>query len=61
MKIKSIKAIIFSSIYLPIVVSVGSIGTVMVLVYGGKAVSNNIISYGVLILFLGYTNSSSNQ
>ena len=55
MKMKSIKAIIFSSIYLPIVVSVGSIGTVMVLVYGGKAVSNNIISYGVLILFLGYT------
>ena len=55
MKMKSIKAIIFSSIYLPIVVSVGSIGTVMILVYGGKAVSNNIISYGVLILFLGYT------
>ncbi len=55
MRIKSIKSIKFSSFYLPLVVSIGSLGTALVLVYGGKAVDNNIVSYGTLILFISYT------
>ncbi len=55
MRIKSIKSVKFSSFYLPLVVSIGSLGTALVLVYGGKAVDNNIVSYGTLILFISYT------
>ncbi len=55
MRIKSIKFVKFSSFYLPLVVSIGSLGTALVLVYGGKAVDNNIVSYGTLILFISYT------
>ena len=55
MRMKAIKSITFSSLYLPIVVSIGSIGTVLVMGIGGKDVSANIISYGTLILFIGYT------
>lgn len=55
MRVKSLRSLMYSSLYLPLVVSVGSIGTALVLSYGGKEVSGNIITFGVLTLFLGFT------
>ena len=55
MRNKSIKATIISSIYLPIVLTLGSIGTALALTYGGKSVILNIISYGTLAAFITYT------
>ena len=51
----SVQAAIFSSIYLPIVLALGSIGTALALWFGGKAVWLHAISYGTLVLFVGYT------
>lgn len=55
MRMKSLKSLMYSSLYLPLVVSVGSIGTALVLYYGGISVSSDIITFGVLTLFLGFT------
>lgn len=55
MRNKSIRATIISSIYLPIVLTLGSIGTALALTYGGKYVMLNIISYGTLAAFITYT------
>lgn len=55
MRMKSLKSLMYSSLYLPLVVSVGSIGTALVLYYGGMSVSSDIITFGVLTLFLGFT------
>lgn len=50
----SIKATILSSIYLPIVLAFGSIGTALAITFGGKFVMMDIISYGTLVAFLSY-------
>lgn len=50
----SIKATILSSIYLPIVLAFGSIGTALAITFGGKFVMLDIISYGTLVAFLSY-------
>ena len=55
MRDSSIRATITSSIYLPIVLTLGSIGTALALTYGGKSVMLNIISYGTLVAFISYT------
>lgn len=55
MKNSSIRATIISSIYLPIVLTLGSIGTALALTYGGKSIMLNIISYGTLAAFISYT------
>lgn len=55
MRMKSLKSLMYSSLYLPLVVSVGSIGTALVLYFGGMSVSSDIITFGVLTLFLGFT------
>jgi len=51
----SVQAAIFSSIYLPIVLALGSIGTALALWFGGRAVWLHAISYGTLVLFISYT------
>lgn len=51
----SVRAAVFSSIYLPIVITLGSIGTGLVLWYGGVGVQTDVISYGTLVAFLSYT------
>ncbi|BDU49822.1 ABC transporter ATP-binding protein [Haliovirga abyssi] len=51
----SVRAAIFSSLYLPIVISIGSIGTALVLWKGGNAVSAGAITFGTLTAFLAYT------
>lgn len=55
MRNRSIRATIISSIYLPIVLTLGSIGTALALTYGGKSVIVGIISYGTLAAFITYT------
>lgn len=51
----SVKAAVYSAVYLPLVVTLGSIGTGLAMWYGGKAVMLESISYGTLVLFISYT------
>jgi ATP-binding cassette subfamily B protein len=51
----SVQAAIFSSIYLPLVLALGSIGTAIALWYGGNGVLLQTLSYGTLVLFIQYT------
>lgn len=55
MRDSSIKAVTISSLYLPIVLLLGSIGTALALNFGGKAVMLKAISYGTLVAFINYT------
>ncbi|WP_246566414.1 ABC transporter ATP-binding protein [Tissierella simiarum] len=55
MKVSSIRATILSSLYLPIVLTLGSIGTAFAVNYGGKSVMLGLISYGTLVAFISYT------
>ena len=55
MRDSSIRAVSISSIYLPIVLLLGSVGTALALNFGGKNVALNIISYGTLVTFINYT------
>lgn len=51
----SVQAAIFSSIYLPLVLALGSIGTALALWFGGKGVLLQTLSYGTMVLFVQYT------
>lgn len=51
----SVKAAIYSSIYLPIVLTLGSMGTGLALWFGGRGVILESIGYGTLVLFVSYT------
>lgn len=51
----SVMAAVLSSIYMPIVLTLGSIGTALALWYGGNGVLVNAISYGTLVAFISYT------
>lgn len=51
----SVQAALFSSIYLPLVLALGSIGTAMALWFGGKGVILQTLSYGTLVLFVQYS------
>lgn len=55
MRSASIRAAIFSSLFLPIVLTFGSIGTGLALWFGGEAVLLEKISYGILVAFISYT------
>lgn len=55
MRNTSIRATIISSIYLPIVLTLGSIGTALAVTFGGNAIMLNVISYGTLVAFISYT------
>lgn len=54
MKTVSIRAAIFSSLFLPIAVSLGAIGVSLLLWQGGNQVVIGNVSYGVLVLFISY-------
>lgn len=54
MRRSSIKAVVFSSIYFPIVLSLGSIGTGLALWVGGERVMVGAIGYGTLAAFISY-------
>ncbi|MFW5995044.1 MAG: ABC transporter ATP-binding protein [Spirochaetia bacterium] len=55
MRLHSIRTAVFSSLYLPVVLTLGSVGTGLVLWYGGSGVLAGAISYGVLVAFISYT------
>ncbi len=55
MRIKSIRAAIFTSMFMPLAISIGSIGSALVLLKGGSGVAQGSVSLGVLILFITYT------
>ncbi|KNF07778.1 ABC transporter ATP-binding protein [Gottschalkia purinilytica] len=55
MKYHSVRAAIFSSLYQPVVLVIGSIGTGLALWFGGKSVLLETISYGTLVAFISYT------
>ncbi len=55
MKAASIKATFISSLYVPIVIVLGSIGTALVMSYGGMRVTTNAISYGTIVAFISYS------
>ena len=55
MKRTSIRAAILSALFLPIVLTLGSIGTGLALWFGGQKVIMETISYGTLVVFLSYT------
>lgn len=50
----SVKAAVFSSIYFPIVITLGSIGTALALWFGGKGVLLQVIGFGTLSAFITY-------
>lgn len=51
----SIRAAVFSALYLPIVLTLGSIGTALAIFFGGKGVILGMITYGTLVAFISYT------
>ncbi|MFO7153816.1 MAG: ABC transporter ATP-binding protein [Caldicoprobacter oshimai] len=55
MKHSSVRAVVVSSIYMPIVMVLGSIGTGLALWFGGEGVIGRSISYGTLVAFITYT------
>ncbi len=55
MENSSVRAAIFSALFLPIVLTLSSIGTGLALWFGGNRVLLETISYGTLVLFLSYT------
>jgi len=55
MRNSSVRAAMFSALFLPIVISMGSIGTGFALWLGGGKVISNAISYGTFVMFITYT------
>lgn len=55
MKNNAVRATVLSSIYLPIVLILGSIGTALAINFGGNFVIREIITYGTLVAFISYT------
>ena len=55
MKAESIKAAFISSLYIPIVIVLGSVGTALVMAYGGMMVTTKAISYGTIAAFISYS------
>lgn len=55
MKQKSIKSAIISSLYMPIVLSIGSFGLGLALWFGGEQVAETAMTYGTLTLFFYFT------
>ncbi|MBU3112877.1 ABC transporter ATP-binding protein [Clostridium lacusfryxellense] len=55
MRNSSVTAATFSALFLPIVISMGSIGAGFVLWLGGNSVIANSLSYGTFVMFIAYT------
>ena len=51
----SVKAAIFSSLYLPAILTLGSIGTGLALWFGGEGVIAGVVTYGTLVAFISYS------
>ena len=55
MKQASIRSTIFSSMFQPIVINLGAIGTVLAIYHGGSGIIAGTISYGTLVLFINFS------
>ncbi|WP_204487955.1 ABC transporter ATP-binding protein [Caldicoprobacter guelmensis] len=55
MRHSSVRAVVVSSIYMPVVMALGSIGTGLALWVGGEGVIAQSITYGTLVAFINYT------
>lgn len=55
MRASAIRAAVYSSLFMPIVLVLGSVGTSLALWYGGSGVLQGAVSYGVLVAFISYT------
>lgn len=55
MRHSSVRAGIFSALFLPIVISMGSIGTGFAIWFGGNSVMLHGLSYGTFVMFISYT------
>ncbi|NMM62788.1 ABC transporter ATP-binding protein [Clostridium sp. P21] len=55
MRYFSIRTVMFSSLFLPIVISMGSIGTGLALCVGGSKVISGTLTYGTFVMFISYT------
>jgi len=55
MKRASVRTALFSALYLPVVLTLGSIGTALVLWSGGTYVAHNVLTYGTIVAFISYT------
>jgi ATP-binding cassette subfamily B protein len=51
----SVRAAIFSSLYLPAILTLGSIGTGLALWFGGEGVIAGVVTYGTLVIFISYS------
>ncbi|MBU3153938.1 ABC transporter ATP-binding protein/permease [Clostridium estertheticum] len=55
MRNSSVKAAVFSALFLPIVISMGSLGVGFVLWIGGEKIIAGDLSYGTFVMFIAYT------
>ncbi len=55
MRMASIRSSIFSSLFQPIVINIGAVGTVLAIYYGGQGIMAGAISYGTLVLFINFS------
>ncbi|WML34951.1 ABC transporter ATP-binding protein [Clostridium sp. OS1-26] len=55
MRYSAVRAVMFSSLFLPIVISMGSIGTGLALWFGGGKVITGALTYGTFVMFISYT------
>lgn len=55
MRYSAVRAVMFSSLFLPIVISMGSIGTGLALWFGGNKVITEALTYGTFVMFISYT------
>jgi ATP-binding cassette subfamily B protein len=55
MRTQSIRAAILSSVYLPLVIGLGSVGTALAFSFGSGYIMEGIITYGTLVAFISYT------
>ncbi|WDV45294.1 ABC transporter ATP-binding protein [Clostridiaceae bacterium M8S5] len=55
MKKSSVRAAIFSSLYMPTAIILGNIGTALVLWFGGESIMSGAIEYGTIVAFISYT------
>lgn len=55
MKKASIRSTVFSSLFQPIVINLGAIGTVMAIYHGGNGIIAGTITYGTLVLFINFS------
>lgn len=55
MKHASIRSTVFSSLFQPIVINLGAIGTVLAIYSGGSGIIAGTITYGTLVLFINFS------